>query len=71
LFLPNVTGAMFIQGVTFIPDSRVGFDSGDKFGNYLSISIRKYFLTLNMRLVSFFKAFFMTAKTKFAIKNFK
>ena len=24
LFLPNVPGAMFIQGGTFIPDSRVG-----------------------------------------------
>ena len=24
LFLPNVPGAIFIQGGTFIPDSRVG-----------------------------------------------
>ena len=26
MFLPNVPGAMFIQGGTFIPDSRVPWD---------------------------------------------
>ena len=29
LFLSNVPGAMFIQGCTFIPDSRVGGQSVD------------------------------------------
>ena len=28
LFLPNVPGAMFIQGGTFIPDSRVCVSEG-------------------------------------------
>ena len=29
-FLPNFPGAMFIQGATFIPDSRVWMFSNDK-----------------------------------------
>ena len=40
LFLPNFPGAMFIQGATFIPDSRVGSEkvSCDESKNIVYIS---------------------------------
>ena len=48
LFIPNVPGATFIQGCTFIPDSRVSLLSPKPRGNYLWPVLQNQSLKINI-----------------------